>query len=73
MPTRTLAQAAVEAARTSPTLEIPEVAHAFGIARETAYRMAKAGQIPTIRVGKRGLRVPSSYVLSQLGLDAEVG
>lgn len=32
---------------------IPEVASALGVSRLTAYKLAKAGQIPTIRLGKR--------------------
>jgi excisionase family DNA binding protein len=35
------------------TLSISEVATILGVGRNTAYRAAKAGQIPTIRVGGR--------------------
>ena len=35
------------------TITIPEFAKAFGINRATAYRMAKDGTLPVIRVGKR--------------------
>ena len=35
------------------TLSIREVAAILGVGKNTAYRAAKAGQIPTIRIGGR--------------------
>jgi excisionase family DNA binding protein len=39
------------------TMSIPEAASYLGIGRNSAYGAARAGQIPTIRIG-RLLRVP---------------
>ena len=39
------------------TLTIDETAERLGIGRSSAYQAAKAGQIPTIRIGRR-LLVP---------------
>jgi excisionase family DNA binding protein len=41
------------------TYDIPEAAELLGIGRNAAYDAAKAGSIPTIRVGKR-LLVPKA-------------
>jgi len=35
------------------TYTIDEVAEILGIARSSAYRAARAGQIPTIKIGRR--------------------
>lgn len=34
-------------------LTVPEVAEALSLSRNGAYAMAKAGQIPAVRIGKR--------------------
>lgn len=39
------------------TLTIVEAAHRLGVGRNQAYEAARAGQIPSIRIGKR-LLVP---------------
>ena len=39
------------------TMTVPEAAKALGIGRNQGYEAARAGQIPTIRIGKR-LLVP---------------
>jgi len=39
------------------TISVPEAGEILGIGRNAAYDAAKAGQIPTIRIG-RLLRVP---------------
>ncbi len=41
------------------TMSIPEAANYLGIGRNSAYEAARAGQIPTIRIG-RLLRVPTA-------------
>ena len=35
------------------TLAVSEVARILGVSRSTAFVMAKSGQLPTIRVGRR--------------------
>lgn len=57
----------------SATLTIPEVAELLGIARNTAYSVARrdgaiAG-VPVIRVGERRLLVPRAPLLLVLGVE----
>ena len=35
------------------TMNVPEAGKVLGISRATAYAMARSGQLPTIRLGKR--------------------
>ena len=52
-----------------PTVELwPTAARALGIGRNSAYAAAKAGEIPTIRVGRLWL-VPTSALRRMLQLD----
>jgi excisionase family DNA binding protein len=37
------------------TMTVPEAAKVLGIARSTAFRAARSGEIPTIKIGKRML------------------
>jgi excisionase family DNA binding protein len=37
---------------------IPEAAAALGISRTTLYELINSGQIPTVRIGSRGVRIP---------------
>jgi excisionase family DNA binding protein len=48
------------------TTSLGQVARVLGISRDAAYRGAKAGQIPTIKVGRR-LLVPLSWLTRVLG------
>ena len=47
-------------------ISIPETAKLLGISRNTAYEMARLGQLPTIRCGQRRLVVPKSALLKML-------
>ena len=49
-----------------PTLTIPEAARLFGISHSAAYRAARKGEIPTIRIGRR-LLVPTAKLFDMLG------
>ena len=49
-------------------MKLEEVAVPLRISRSSAYAAAKAGDIPTIRVGRR-LLVPTAWVRRQLQLD----
>jgi len=43
------------------TLTVPEVAGILGISRSSAFSAAKAGQLPTIRLGKRVLVLKAAF------------
>jgi hypothetical protein len=49
------------------TLNVPEVAKAYGISRETAYQQADA--LGCVRIGKR-IVFPVAKVAAQLGISA---
>lgn len=48
-----------------PTLSVEEAGRVLGVGRGLAYRMARSGKLPTIRVG-RLLRVPLPRLLEML-------
>lgn len=50
--------------------DIGEIATLFGIGRNHAYEAAKAGMIPTIRLGKR-IVAPRAAIDRMLGLEGE--
>lgn len=53
------------------TITVPEAGERLGLSRNTAYAAAKAGQLPTIRIGKL-LRVPVASLQRMLdGADAK--
>lgn len=49
-----------------PTLTVTEAGELLGLSRSAAYRAADAGQIPTVRFGRR-LRVPTGALAALLG------
>jgi excisionase family DNA binding protein len=49
-------------------MTIEQTAQLLGISRSAAYRAAAAGQIPTVRFGRR-LFVPTARLLEMLGLE----
>jgi len=52
------------------TLTVPEAgARYFGLSRNSAYQAAKAGQLPTIRIGRK-LRVPVRALENMLDVPA---
>jgi excisionase family DNA binding protein len=40
------------------TVTVPEAAKLLGVGRAVAYRMTRTGEIPTVRIGPRMVRVP---------------
>lgn len=50
------------------TLTIPEAGALLGVGRDAAYRAAKDGVIPTLRIGRR-LLVPRAKLLAALGVE----
>lgn len=49
-------------------MTIEQTAQLLGISRSAAYRAAAAGQIPTVRFGRR-LFVPTARLLEMLGIE----
>jgi excisionase family DNA binding protein len=55
-----------------PTIRVEEAGRYLGLGRSASYNAARAGDIPTIRVGRR-LLVPTAPFRAMLGLDAVGG
>lgn len=55
--------------KTEPTLSVDETRAALGVGRTAVYGGIQRGEIPVIRVGRR-MRVPSTWVRAQLGVEA---
>jgi excisionase family DNA binding protein len=53
-----------------PTISIEEASEILGISRRSAYRAASAGELPTLRLGRR-LLVPTARLLALLGVGAQ--
>lgn len=47
-------------------LSVPDAARLLGVSRNTGYAMAKMGQLPTIRCGKRRILVPKAALMARL-------
>jgi len=54
--------------RQRPTLSIAEAGEVLGVSRDLAYRAAARGDLPTIRLGPKRLRVPTAQLLALLGV-----
>ena len=52
----------------APVITIPEAADLLGISRESGYKAARSGQLPTVTLGRRKL-VPVARLRALLGLD----
>jgi excisionase family DNA binding protein len=52
-----------------PTLSVSETGKILGLSRQSAYNAVTAGEIPTIRLGRR-LVVPTAALRRLLSLDA---
>ncbi len=50
---------------------IPEAGERLGVGRSRAYQMAKAGVLPTVKVGPRSLRVPEAALEALVAVLAE--
>ena len=56
-----------------PTISVPDAGKLFfGLARNAAYDAAKAGDIPTVKIGGR-IMVPVAPLAEKLGLRANIG
>ncbi|MDP2918923.1 MAG: helix-turn-helix domain-containing protein [Dehalococcoidia bacterium] len=47
-------------------LSVPAAARILGVSRNTGYEMARLGQLPTIRCGRRRLVVPKTALMKML-------
>lgn len=54
--------------RERPVLTVEETAEILGCSRSRAYDSANAGEIPTLRLGRK-IVVPTARLLAMLGLD----
>lgn len=54
-----------------PTITVERAGEILGISRRSAYRAAAAGQLPTLRLGRRIL-VPTASLLRLLGATTEM-
>jgi len=55
--------------RVQPTVTVEKAGEVLGIGRSTAYAAAHAGELPTIRIGRR-LLVPTAALLGMLGITS---
>lgn len=54
-------------------LKVGEAATLCGIGRSTAYELMRSGAWPTVRVGKRSVRVPRAALLDWIQREVERG
>jgi excisionase family DNA binding protein len=52
------------------TITVPEAGEYYGLSRDAAYRAAAAGEIPSLKIGRRVV-VPVVKMLEQLGIHAD--
>lgn len=54
--------------KTTPTISVEDAGKVLGLSKDSAYKAANAGQIPTLRFGRRIL-VPTAALLEMLGFQ----
>lgn len=52
--------------KTTPTISVEDAGKVLGLSKDSAYKAAHAGQIPTLRFGRKIL-VPTARLLEMLG------
>lgn len=62
-------EAAVDELRSTPHVSVEVAGRALGVGRGTAYELARTGQLPIMRLGRRKVRVLSRPVLERLQAD----
>lgn len=63
----------IDEALARPTISVPDAGKLFfGLGRNSAYEAAKAGDIPTIKIGGR-IMVPVVPLAEKLGLRSTIG
>jgi excisionase family DNA binding protein len=58
--------------RNCATITVPEAGQVLGLGRDSAYRAAERGELPTLKLGRR-LLVPVPKLLRLLGLEDSEG
>jgi excisionase family DNA binding protein len=53
-----------------PTISVEHAAKLLGVSRSAAYRAVAAGQLPSLRLGRR-IYVPTARLLAMLGVSPE--
>lgn len=66
-----MTEAEVRAALSRPLIRVPVYAQIFDVSVATAYDACQRGEIETVRVGKKALRVVTAPLRRQLGLELE--
>lgn len=56
--------------RNRATITVPEAGQVLGLGRDSSYRAAERGELPTLKLGRR-LLVPVPKLLRLLGLDPD--
>lgn len=56
-------------ALTEPTTSVAVVARALKMNKDTAYAEVKAGRIPSVPLGARGVRIPTAWLRRVLQLE----
>jgi excisionase family DNA binding protein len=54
-----------------PVLTVPQAARLLGINRNTCYEAVRRGEIPSFRLGERGIRIPTAALIRRCGLDGK--
>jgi excisionase family DNA binding protein len=49
-----------------PTMSVDEAAKACGISRRHAYNLVASGDIPSVRLGKKTIRVPTYRLIEMI-------
>lgn len=60
----------INASELPPALTVERAAELLGISRRSAYRAAAAGQLPSLRLGRR-LLIPTGQLLDLLGITQQ--
>jgi len=60
----------INASQLPPALTVEHAAELLGISRRSAYRAAAAGQLPSLRLGRR-LLIPTGQLLDLLGINQQ--
>jgi excisionase family DNA binding protein len=60
----------VDVTELPPTISVEHAAKLLGVSRSAAYRAVAAGQLPSLRLGRR-IYIPTARLLAMLGVSPE--